>query len=124
MNFKINELRIGNKLKHGGVVVDIDARSIFDIWDNDGITKLGYEAIPFTEDWLSKFGFTVITEGSTGRAYAYIINNSFSSDLVFTFWNKSKYKGKIFRNDLEIKSVHQLQNLYFSLTGEELEFKN
>jgi hypothetical protein len=54
---KANELRIGNLLKRNGIVVTIDGRSIFDIWDDDGIVKLGYEPIEITENLLLKMGF-------------------------------------------------------------------
>ncbi|MGK3945644.1 hypothetical protein ABK046_45785, partial [Streptomyces caeruleatus] len=49
---KASELRIGNYLK-SDVVVKIDARTIFDIWES----SKKYEPIPITELWLYKFGF-------------------------------------------------------------------
>ena len=124
MNLKINELRRGNKLKHGGVVVDIDARSIFDMWDNDGITKLGYKAIQLTEDWLLRFGFE--KRGKTGCSFQYFIGtNPITHDWLFDILWQDKQDYPFYRNGFHtIKYVHQLQNLYFALTGEELEFKN
>ena len=53
----VRSLSIGNLLKRNGIVVTIDARSIFDIWNDEGIVKLGYEPIPITMEWIEKFGF-------------------------------------------------------------------
>jgi hypothetical protein len=77
--------------------------------------------IPLTEEWLLKFGFSVINENSAGKRYGYVIGGIFSSDLTFSFWKTTKESGKFFRRDLELKSVHQLQNVYFALIGSELQ---
>ena len=75
-----------------------------------------WEAIKITEQMLESLGFSVINENSAGKRYGYVIDGIFSSDLTFTFWKTTKEAGKFFRGDLELKSVHQLQNLYFALT--------
>ena len=51
----VNELRIGNLLYNDNVIVKIDARSVFDIWDDKGIKT--YKPILLTEEWLLNFGF-------------------------------------------------------------------
>ena len=125
IKFKImnaNELRIGNYLYNDGVLVKIDARSIFDIWDNKGLKN--YTPIPLSEKWIEKIGFSVINESSAGKRYGYVIDGVFSSDLTFTFWKTTKEAGKFFRRDLELKSIHQVQNLYFALTGKNLFISN
>jgi hypothetical protein len=53
----VRSLSIGNLLKRNGIVVTIDARSIFDIWNDEGIEKLGYKPIPITMEWIEKLGF-------------------------------------------------------------------
>src|SRR5690606_41374322 len=45
---KASELRCGNLIKIDGIVVQVDARTIFD-FDSDGRVK---EPIPLTEEWL------------------------------------------------------------------------
>jgi hypothetical protein len=80
--------------------------------------------IPLTEEWVLKLGFSVISENSAGKRYGYVIGGIFSSDLTFTFWKTTKESGKFFRIDLELKSVHQLQNIYHALTGLELQIGN
>ncbi len=123
---KATELRIGNLITANfGMgyeqqeTVDADT---FDRFDSDHVT---FDAIPLTEEWLLKFGFTV------GR----------ESDLdlpPLKFYRKEEhYNGKtahLFVSDYgddshydiplpHIKYIHQLQNLYYSLTGEELTLK-
>lgn len=138
-----NELRIGNYVKF----TTEDKSFVSQIYQfNDGLTKvtsgtysasIGYpykgvsvEPIPLTEDWHNKFG--VIKDGfnqfeykyAVGKSiiftgdYVYLLNtNSINgerslSDHICTLWNKD-----IERRDMY---VHEWQNLYFALTGEEL----
>jgi len=74
------------------------------------ITNL--KPIPLTEDILIDFGFSNL-ELDNGEFY-YQINK---------FRLNSNYSGFYYSNNLVIKYVHQLQNLYFCLTGEELIIK-
>ena len=88
---------------------------------NEPITKQRcswYEPIPLTEEWLLKFGFNKLSD-------------------IWEFWKNSGWDLRqhklennwwLFYNgqDLDcvrIDYVHQLQNLYFALTGEELTIK-
>jgi len=130
---KASELRIGNLINYR-IVDKMDERKewieVSEI-DYDDFRIIGakhemnqdYQIIELTEKWLERLGFSVINESSAGKRYGYVINGIFSSDLTFTFWKTTKEAGKFFRGDLELKSVHQLQNLYFALTNEELIIK-
>lgn len=110
---KANELRIGNYTinENGGVVEMYSTRiRIF----SDG--TINYKPIPLTEEWLLKFGFE-----ESENCYELEINGSISIffagylgvmiDGVFSFLDKDQFY------------VHQLQNLYFALTNEELTLK-
>lgn len=68
--------------------------------------------IPLTEEWLIKFGFECFQEGWYGI-------NPYALQFEFT-WNI--YDGIIRWKGSAVKCnyVHQLQNLYFALTGTEL----
>jgi hypothetical protein len=119
---KANELRIGNKfyLPNGkvGTISYHEIRLMIVALD-----KPNYQPIPLTEEWLVKFGFVV--EGDdlcldAGR-------------LIFMWYNDDEFVHlinflnlQVKRTDtiLSIQYVHQLQNLYFALTGEELTFKS
>ena len=70
------------------------------------------EPIPLTEEWLLKFGF----------------EKNKNSDLYFRLNNYEYFiengiidNGYSRMNEISVKYVHQLQNLYFALTGKELE---
>lgn len=144
----VKELRIGNKFQMIGSTM---VNTVFDISDNTRHGQLnqnvGYshlitveengnqykpiemDGVPLTEDWLLKFGFekhkSLITDSYTksyfvekqlsitiqpGNQYAYI--RDFDALVVV---RNSDYHGPFY--------VHQLQNLYFCLTGEELTIK-
>lgn len=75
--------------------------------------------IPLTEEWLVRFGFEVKKHKWIVATHKlntdFVINNAIDGSMRFTpVWCKD-YKPIIF--------VHQLQNLYFALTGEELTIK-
>ena len=131
------ELRIGNLLylafaKKNVVVFGIDVIEISEITHNlirfkDGInfsvSKIElFEPILLTEEWLLKFGFekSNLDEDNAWLElkYRYL---KFSSDESVEF---KKVYLTINKMDIICKYVHQLQNLYFALTGEELTIKN
>jgi hypothetical protein len=68
--------------------------------------------IPLTEEWLVKFGFKNIY----GRTYYY---KKLKFDINTLGKIRFYYSGKI----VYLEHVHQLQNLYFALMGEELTIK-
>ncbi len=68
--------------------------------------------IPLTEEWLVKFGFIK-------DFYGFVLDDKMSlsfSTKLSPFWQDSPLS-------INIQYVHQLQNLYFALTGSELEIK-
>lgn len=119
---KANELRIGNLVDLGNriaKVTEINHLScvVVDLEETQDTIE-DYERtrpILLTEEWLLKFGFewkgnkflTIFTP--CGKALVYIGDNFF------------KFSGITI--EIQIKYVHQLQNLYFALTGEELVIK-
>jgi hypothetical protein len=69
-----------------------------------------YQPIPLTEEWLLKFGFEVYEFNHKENQYGFkdrliVIRDGFFCD---------------YGSSVIIKHVHQLQNLYFALTGTEL----
>ncbi len=102
---KNTELRIGNlvyalKSTPDPVVIGNDYNIYFD---------RDYSPIPLTQEWLLNFGFECrVVYG----------NNHWLNNRILIFEDK---KGKFeFAWGLKIKSVHQLQNIHFALTGKEL----
>lgn len=80
--------------------------------------------IPITEEWVLRFGFA----RKSDRIYAKIINETFDIGYDFGIEHtcvlsfRSTYSTAFRR--VKINYVHQLQNLYFALTGEELTIKD
>jgi hypothetical protein len=114
---KASELRIGNLIhnKQGNIVYV----------NTNHLTLLSYgienefNPIPLTEEWLIKFGFSreakvgseMGTDGVEFRVYHFD---------VLTFNTNHGWWYKVQRiNDTPLEYVHQLQNFYFALTGEE-----
>lgn len=117
---KANELRINNWVYEvdedfNRLLVQIGVGDLCDIEcsiDNEG----DYEPIPLTAEWLEKFGF----ENSSIKDKFYTKNTSLAISIV---GNKFRFIQGNFVCQLilrELDYVHQLQNLYFALTGEEL----
>ena len=90
------ELRIGNLVKRKSVVVKCDYMSM----SNCDAVPEQYEPIPLTEECLLRFGFES------------------KNPVLFTNSDGDSF----YLDDTKIKHVHQLQNLYFALTGEELTY--
>lgn len=131
---KTNEFRIGNLIYPNdenatpyeikGVMTDkvffgID-RMNEEMWQD--IEEI--EPIPLTEDMLNKMGFEktknkvvydVVVYDFHGFQLNKVVNHKWDT---YTNWNNNK--NYITANGAAIQYVHQLQNLYFTLTGQEL----
>ena len=119
---KATELRIGNWVKWNyeersdGNAYPVEfGYELDDIKNNPNIVK----PIPLTEEWLVKFGFEY-KDGYLTLELGYFSGSNFIYWIgdVLNLFCKS---GMMLTNN--IKYVHQLQNLYFALTGEELKIK-
>lgn len=110
------ELRIGNLVKtiHGVVktVSTIEKNGINPYWIFGERNYESINPIPLTPEWLEKAGF------KTDR------NFSFKEPISLILKNKKITFKLTPYHFIDIHSVHQLQNLFFALTGKELEFKN
>lgn len=138
---KENELRIGNLVTHLGK--DWSYRNHLTVpnkdfnfeWDSHDWYALGestlflesIEPIKLTTEWLEKFGFKGYSEGAYYYHKKDIDDEDFlviGSDNMCSINNISHIS---YHDDniiflRKIDNVHQLQNLWFSLKGEELEY--
>jgi hypothetical protein len=73
------------------------------------------EPILLTEEWLLKFGFNT-TQWDNFNSHRLMIGNNDYTIVIYSDGNCEI--GDVVT--CKIKYVHQLQNLYFALTGEEL----
>ena len=86
---------------------------------NDDQVSNRYKPIPLTEEWLVKFGFEKDIETKSWS----ILTSLEKFDYLFEISNKYQHYFQPDFARIDIKYVHQLQNLYFALTGEELTLK-
>lgn len=132
---KPNELRIGNALEY--FVEDSLAESewILNIVDADDIAlackdeyfNKYYRPIPLTPEILEKCGFEKI---ESQKQYGWYISIG-NRELCWCYADYISLEFKVGQlddfgdtiKDINCKYLHQLQNLYFALTGEELTFK-
>lgn len=135
---KASELRIGNLVYVTDNLTNLIFKEITPInihnlmhltgWDKSPV-DIEFEPIPLTEEFLLKFGFKNIDKGGndyityTDPNHDYylqldvrikdnkylILDNSFDDLRAFSM--------------VDIEYVHQLQNLYFALTGNELKYE-
>lgn len=118
---KANELRIGNYVYCTlGKVNKIDLEAITYIAKEP---HNQVKSIPLTEEWLLKFGFQKYKTGhNTYKIQSFIIEEGLLKDSPYCFRKRINNENSI--ELAYIKYIHQLQNLYFALTGEELTFKS
>ena len=114
---KNNELRIGNYVfsletqNHQRITELLEEQPFFDAITFDYPNYDEIEPIPLTEEWLLKFGFELT--GSFYRLKKSKLIQIILHDDGLDVCNYNLYLH-------QIKHVHQLQNLYFALTGADL----
>jgi hypothetical protein len=113
---KHNEIRIGSLISIGGIVTQVEG---FCIWDflvqsskfaERHISE--FEPIPLTEEWLVKFGF----ENKKGFLTLGLLSCVWGEEEACFYFYYAEDKN----NEIKVRYIHYLQNLYFALTGEEL----
>lgn len=131
---KSNDFRVGNLVTDNGFVMEIKAVGFDylyadfegnegDLWEFD-FKDNKPELMPLTEEWLLKFGFEKDDVFDKIIKYLPIYDLcmdklSFRVNEGFICYESIKYRTLL----KHILFVHQLQNLYWCLTNEELEYK-
>jgi hypothetical protein len=133
MELKTTDLRLGNLLLHGSDVIKVtginEAQiSFIDRGQERYHRLISYRKIPLTEEILLKMGFEKSNPSgwvTMGEDYfkkgEFVIESRKSLNSFSYEWHK-KFKDS---NNIGtyFKYVHELQNLYHSLTGSELTIK-
>lgn len=122
---KSTELRIGNYVQYSNeynvFILQVDtiyAKKITVLHNSSPTTMKVSEiqGIPLTEEVLLKCGFSEVG----------IYENVYHKDCFRVYLDRKgkqglvKYETENYHIEVEAKSVHQLQNLYFALIGKEL----
>jgi hypothetical protein len=128
---RANELRIGNLVNYSDDNLNCVIKCILefglDVETSEEVFYTEYDRfspIPLTEEWLFRFGFE--KDDVFDKIFTYLPLHDLCMDKLS--FRKSDgficYDGIKYRTLLKhIQYVHQLQNLYFALTGEELTLK-
>ena len=115
---KATELRIGSWLLDNGIMRKANASDIMQQCKCDILEREYLKSIPLSEEILLKCGFEMEVEESYWKTYKF---NDITIELDFRTGQKLidvYFCGSIVSTT---EYLHQLQNLYFVLTGEELE---
>lgn len=126
---EVRDLRLDNLVispQGIGKVTSIQDREVL-VVDEVGYVIEECQGIPITEEWLLKFGFEKMK-------YPYLDYDMNECDLFESDWGNfyqvenfylptPYYFDSAFGENFKLEHVHQLQNLYHSLTGKELTIK-
>lgn len=122
------ELNSDNRVIYRGEIyevtmVDSSADEV-NLYNGDhalGVNIEFIEPIPLSPEILKAAGFEKIYDGGDNYADEYLLNDvqlRVAEDIIlFKF-----YKGAMTETSIILESLHQLQNLYYSLTTKELVF--
>lgn len=124
MTLDSHEIRLGNtyKIELGDGTYKSDLINLADLENllDDDLDDF-YQAMEISEEWLIRFGFKPVFDMSYSFPEPY-------DNLELAYYGSINgcKKGwvitKLFGLSNGIKYVHQLENLYFALTGEELTY--
>jgi hypothetical protein len=120
---KANELRIGNYVfAQSSKLVrqnKVERTRVVQIQSVNYQTANKYDPIPITEEWLVRFGFSDKKRIYQGTADVWR-NEGFriSKHKLDNFYVFKIYRSRV--GEVKLMHVHQLQNLYFTLTETEL----
>lgn len=114
------ELRIGNYVNKDGNIERVCQGVIaYMAVHEDNHNEERFKPIQLTEEWLLKFGFKHIIE-HIYKLKNFTIHYFVNYPLIKINLENDEYKEVNVSIPIKIIYVHQLQNLYFALTGEEL----
>lgn len=118
MSLKANDLRVGNYVKGIGyniswLVEGIESEYIY----SSKAWRLlsSFEGIPINKEWLIKVGFKKVSDRIYVKDYHYGYEFGITNHFVIK-------NGDHFIRYNHIQYAHQLENLYFALTGQELTY--
>lgn len=126
---KASDLRLGNIVSYLGNTTIVTGISVGHISTLSSGVLSENQIIPIllTEEYLLKFGFKKLdgVNFHINKGYnAYKITDYKKDGFALSIGVPSNFGTEFISIVLKIKYIHQLQNLYFALTGEELIIKD
>jgi hypothetical protein len=121
-----NELRLGNLILVNGKV-----QEVIELPLPENCNKKNTKGVPISKNWLINFGFKNIIDKSDIRSLDLFIgdgsigfysNNEDDYSDVYVYCETHQDVDEVRIGD-SLLFVHQLQNLYFTLTNQELNTK-
>ena len=131
---KSTELRIGSLVEYNGMIMKVyeicspkprkekrySDKYVIELFDGSGLLDCALDEIKpiqLTEEWLLRFGF-----GTGNKLYSDFLEHWYYKYHLDDFEINLPSGSCSFKNTCikNIQYVHQLQNLYFALTGQEL----
>lgn len=131
---KATELRLGNLVKDipgFDLIFPIEGRHLYASVDNNGFLR--FRPISLNMDWLNRMGFELQDkeiDDAPGDGWwgIPIIRHTLqiTTSTKYHMVNIVEESGNsvLFRKFIGFQYVHQIQNLYFALTGEDLLIKS
>lgn len=140
----VAELRIGNYINFLDIKREVKAilnianrKDVYWIVLNDfvGSKTIHLKPILLTEEWLVKFGFENYNYINGLKGFEEVATGYVLNELLLTYFDANKSltgegyfcsskNEKNIINKFPLKYVHQLQNLIFAMTQEELKYKD
>lgn len=115
----VRELRLGNLVEYDGLpckvklIEESGLAVLFEDGEDIWIDIWQFCPIPITEKWLLKFGF------EKGE----FLKNCWDNDELSISLENGVVVFGLMNSVVEMRYVHQLQNLYYCLTGKELTYE-
>jgi|SRR6476661_3041456 len=125
---KATDLRIGNYIQYIPIknpvkVIAVDSRYNSIVHDNSiALIDGQYEPVPYNEKWCLKFGLKENNQSSHFQKRYNLPDDRF---VIYLEEEYGEHKVVFEGNDLTFfRYVHEIQNLCFAVTGDELTEKN
>lgn len=120
---KIEELRVGNYVDYSGVFFKVEGYNHYQqrLHVNTMSAPLSaFNRIELDKKWLLDFAVQDLSEFYDDVEFVVDLGGIYIREEEGVFYLGLEHQDY---SDIEIRYVHQLQNIYFALTGKELQLK-
>ena len=120
------ELRIGNYVEYNGEIIKLDGSLLCCYIQNE--LDYPFNEVPLTEEILLKFGFNEVEgERWCNMHEDFEECNYYYLSMFKIYYNPETDRfedDSLYHFNVNLKYVHQLQNLFYITTGQDLPIKN